>query len=807
MPLWKFEVFGRLSPFCHQLQSTAASGSHWYSLLHNTTLPSVDKKARIYGLEMEGDDVLVEGSRASNGGSSADPFAIDGQIKKAKIRTRLKTLEEVTITPKLDYQRIGIVGREKELDTLQACIFQAAQKPAVEKIIRKEFVVIQGDSGVGKSKIAEAANTYAEEFGNGIVLRGKFDQNSYAAPFSGISAVFGELFEKILDGKDDKGLASLKKSLSTELVAEIELLQRLIPSLSEVASLESETSPEDIDNNYEAEYERLKNAFRVLTRLLCSHFTPLVLILDDLQWSDTASLQTVDFLLSDTDNEYGLVVIGLYRSDEVSDTHFLTHTLSALESKSIMFRLNITRIEVQNLDVTGVNAIIMRMLGITDDTMTVGLAELCFQKTRGNPFFVIEFMRMLEMENMMSFNIGLLRWIWEEQAIEELTTSTANVVDLLQVKMKRLSESLQILMHYAACLGGDFKLYALETALTQSTSKEANAIAKESIPDMLQELQDGSYIEKKGPDSFRWLHDKIQEAALSYGLALQPSFQYDVGWALFRNLTGNEFEEMLFKIVDLINKGTFTQRLDFAKLNFKAAKKARRISAFHSAASYAEIGIKFLPDNKWEEHSSLALKLYTLGAEMEVTLGNTNTADQYIKEVLLQRQLSQIEKFPMYIAKSQKLCNIESKHKEAAEFLCQTLRDFGYWVPNGVLQSFHVKRMLKRTVTLAKKRPISEYETPKPMTNEKDKAAMSFLSRIFYASLYAGSKFLLVFSTCRMVQMTLDLGVSSLSGVAYASFAMIINTMMDDPKTSAFFAETAMVIQQSIKSRYMECQT
>ena len=231
------------------------------------------------------------------------------------------------------------------------------------------------------------------------------------------------------------------------------------------------------------------------------------------------------------------------------------------------------------------------------------------------------------------------------------------------------------------------------------------------------------------------------------------------------------------------------------------------MSAFHIAASYAKIGIKYLPKSMWTEHSPLALELHTLGAELEVTLGNVDIAEAYISEVLAQKHLEKREQLPILISKSYKLSNIESKHKEALEFLCQTMKSFGYWVPLGVLQPIHALRVLFRTVKAAKKRPISSYETPKFMTKNEDQAAMAFLSRMTLASYFTGNKFMLVFSACQMVQMTLDHGVSTLSGVGYSTFAMIANAVLGDFKTSAFFAETAMVIQKSVPSKFMESHT
>ena len=163
---------------------------------------------------------------------------------------------------------------------------------------------------------------------------------------------------------------------------------------------------------------------------------------------------------------------------------------------------------------------------------------------------------------------------------------------------------------------------------------------------------------------------------------------------------------------------------------------------------------------------------------MEVALGNAEHVEDYANEILSQKQLSMLEKLPVIVAKSLKLVNIDLQHSEAEKFTCQALIDLGYWVPLGMMQPFHAIRVLRRTVKAAKQRPIRMYETPKVMNDPSHKAAMLLLSRIFYSCYFTGSKFLLVFSACQMVQMTLDHGVSTLSGQAYASLAMITTAVL-----------------------------
>jgi predicted ATPase len=88
---------------------------------------------------------------------------------------------------------------------------------------------------------------------------------------------------------------------------------------------------------------------------------------------------------------------------------------------------------------------------MSDGDRIRGLAGICLKRTLGCPYFLIEFRTMLEEEELLTFNLGLLKWVWDEDVIEEETMSTDIVVDLLQARMKKLPDDVQLLLQYAAC--------------------------------------------------------------------------------------------------------------------------------------------------------------------------------------------------------------------------------------------------------------------------------------------------------------------------------------------------------------------
>lgn len=76
-----------------------------------------------------------------------------------------------------------------------------------------------------------------------------------------------------------------------------------------------------------------QNRFNLVFQNFIQVFTqaehPLVLFLDDLQWSDCASLKLIELLMSASSNRY-LLIIGAYRDNEVSASHPLLLTVDEI---------------------------------------------------------------------------------------------------------------------------------------------------------------------------------------------------------------------------------------------------------------------------------------------------------------------------------------------------------------------------------------------------------------------------------------------------------------------------------------------
>ena len=103
--------------------------------------------------------------------------------------------------------------------------------------------------------------------------------------------------------------------------------------------------------------------------------SPTIIVLEDMQWADEATLDAVRLLTRRIESAPGLVIL-TYRDDELGPTHPLRFLLGELPRQDSVFRLRVQRLSA------GAVATLARPAGVD--------AEELYRKTAGNPFFVTE---------------------------------------------------------------------------------------------------------------------------------------------------------------------------------------------------------------------------------------------------------------------------------------------------------------------------------------------------------------------------------------------------------------------------------
>jgi hypothetical protein len=320
---------------------------------------------------------------------------------------------------------------------------------------------------------------------------------------------------------------------------------------------------------------------------------------------------------------------------------------------------------------------------------------------------------------------------------------------------------------------------------------------------LLAVVLEDNFIEICGDQEYRWVHDKVQESALSRTEIVNTSFQYQTGTALYYSLNEKKLEEELFVVVDLRNKGQVSKQPEFAQLNLRAAEKARSISAFYSASKYAANGIELLPSDKWTTHRTLTLRLYTIVAQVELALGHCEAAEAYSNEVLNREDCSMMETLPLRIAKAAKICTVDLKFYETIETSLKLLKELGckmLW--SRATASVQAITTLMRTIKVAKKAPAPKdiYEKLGAMTDPKHRAIMHLLARICYACYNVENIFLTVLGTCKIVKMTLKYGVSDVCAPGFTGLGMMALVVQKDFDAAKSFAEMGLAVQKAVRT-------
>lgn len=149
---------------------------------------------------------------------------------------------------------------------------------------------------------------------------------------------------------------------------------------------------------------RFSDTFVRLIRTCAQLRSPLVIFLDDLQWSDGPSLRLLEALVKDG-RALPLLLIGAYRDVEVDDSHALTRLVTGLQGSDVP----LLQLHLGPLKLPDTTALVAACLGLPAHDPGHGqrcaeLGALVQEKTEGNPFYCLQFLRSLVKDGLLHFD-------------------------------------------------------------------------------------------------------------------------------------------------------------------------------------------------------------------------------------------------------------------------------------------------------------------------------------------------------------------------------------------------------------------
>ena len=430
-------------------------------------------------------------------------------------------------------------------------------------------VVVRGPSGAGKSALLQELLADPRLQGAALAFA-KVDQYDAAAPYAALARALGRLVLSVL-AQSEAQVQAWRQRVLQGLGADQELAFTLVPELELLvgAAARAPVSP-----GREVE-SLLATAVCGLLRIFAARERPLVLVIDDVQWLDAATVQLLEHLIGmATDLPFMLLLSR--RSDVPASARLLDRTLEVLGARAA----HACDVELAGLDLATLERLLADTLS-TSQRRVAGLAALVHQKTAGNPYFVKQFIKTIVDEGLIARSARHGGWQFHLRQISA-RSYTDNVAELILQRLARLPHAVRHVLGGLACLGrsGEFGTLCALYAMDMQQICDLLAPALEADVLMLE------------PDGYVFTHDRLQEAACaSVPAADRQQMHYAAGRLLAESAGSGERDATLFNAVGHLAQATGLiqlpqERQRYAGLSLLAARKARRACAYPAALDY-----------------------------------------------------------------------------------------------------------------------------------------------------------------------------------------------------------------------------
>ena len=646
-----------------------------------------------------------------------------------------------------------LYGREAEIDTLVEAFDRVVAHGSAE------LVLVSGYAGIGKSSLVGELHKLLVP-PRGLFTAGKFDQYKRDIPYATLAQAFQSLVHRIL-GRDEAELGRWRDALLDALGPNGQLMVNLIP---ELAAIIGEQPPIP-----DLPLQEAQNRFHMVIRRLFGVFArpehPLALFLDDLQWLDAATLELLERLVTDPDVRH-LLLVGAYRNNEVGPSHALIRTLGQIRKAGA----SVQEIVLTPLAPDDVGRLVTDTLH-TEAEHVHPLAELVFEKTAGNAFFVIQFLTALAEDQLIAFDSDASAWHWNIERIRA-RGFTDNVADLMAAKLGRLAHTTQEALGLLACLGNVAEIATLDLVSGRTKSAVHTALWQAARAGLVH-INNGAYA---------FIHDRVQEAA--YGLIPESEramAHLRIGRLLASRTTPQEREEKIFVIVNQLDRGAALitepkEREQIAELNLIAGRRAKTATAYAAALQYCSVGRGLLGEDGWELNYRLVFDLELNWAECEYLTGNLASAEERLS-VLSVRALSILDSASVACVRLNLYTHLDHSDSAVAVGLNYLRRFDRQWPSQATVED--VRREYDRLWRALGDRSIEALLDLPRMIDPDRCATMDVLTALVSPALFTDENlFRLVIG--RMATLSLEHGNSDGSCLAYAWLGGVVGRYFGD---------------------------
>jgi DNA-binding CsgD family transcriptional regulator/Flp pilus assembly protein TadD len=430
-----------------------------------------------------------------------------------------------------------LIGRTPDLALLQLSLEQV-------KSGKGQVALLCGEAGIGKSRLVTEIKT--EAFAQGFQL---LQGNCFPTDLSFPYAPLLDLLRSVFLTSSTAQVEALMGPFAREFAPLLPDVIHLFPGLTVLPPLPS-LDPE----------QEKRRLFAALAHFFLSQAAerPLLLVVEDLHWSDDTSLELLQYVARRCATQ-PLLVLLTYRSDEIRPT--LSHWLAELDREHLGQEVALTRLTRSE---TGA------MLGAIFDQGRPVQAEFLdaiYTLTEGNPFFIEEILKSLITAGEISYAHGA----WDRKPLGELHIPRS-IADAVHQRSDHLSESARQVLVLAAVAGRRFDFAILQ----QMTHHD-----EQQLLTLMKELMSAQLVVEESAEQFAFRHALTRQAMYTELLVRERKALHRTMAETMESLYVGALEAHLAELAYHFSEaGVFEKALSYAQ---QAGERAQRLYAPHAA--------------------------------------------------------------------------------------------------------------------------------------------------------------------------------------------------------------------------------
>ncbi|HSK03400.1 MAG TPA: AAA family ATPase [Kofleriaceae bacterium] len=623
------------------------------------------------------------------------------------------------------------------------------------------LALVSGPSGIGKTRLLDEISARLER---GWRIRGKFDQYASSEPYATLAQALRGLIRQILE-EPHAAREVWRDRIVRAVAPNAALLFSLIPEIRALIGDQPEAAPIPPVESAARFGETLKR----LLVACAAQVELLVVVLDDMQWCDRASVRLICALLRDREVGH-MIWICAFRDGEVGPGHPLQELRAVVPTRPEL-RVDLPVRPLSRRDLEGFLA---DSLGCTG-RCAAPLATFFHDRTDGNPLFARALLASLFDQGFFTFSPRRERWEWDDAAIRSGALPD-DLQELIARKIEALPAPARDLLAAASCVGRDVEGdLLLDVVAREAHPRDALAdalgacIARGLLASTAVRAPDGTEREV-----LNFTHDRVQQTAHRYLSPVRREVVLlETGRALLERATPDELAERLFQIAGFLNGGAAQAsdalRERIVELDLAAARRALIANAFADSVRFLEAALALLPEDRWTSRYDQTVELYVTSMHAKALLGERDEEDRLFE--LLRRHVRTAVHLGRIYELKVMFESSRGEHRAAIERGIAGLRALEERLPASP-RRFEAIAELVRTWWALRRLDPDDIRI-RPSSGSEDAAASRLLVALSVPAFLADAN---LFATLmmRIVRRSLVYGVSDVSSHGFAGFGLIV---------------------------------